>query len=119
MENSNEFPKSVTIFNKIQNNYREIHIDGAFGGITPQGLINVSFFAERSPIPKSAKFNVTPQGTVGNQISISEDSKQGIVREFEFGVYMAPHVAVAVIAFLQGQLTILETLKPIPNAPNT
>ena len=48
--------KTITIHNKISSDFREIHVDGAYGGLTPRGLINLNFYAERAPIPKSSEF---------------------------------------------------------------
>ncbi|MEO6961293.1 MAG: hypothetical protein ABIY90_04955 [Puia sp.] len=99
----------ITIHNKISQNYKEIHVDGAFGGITPRGLINLSFFAERAPIPKSSEF-VLNDGRVGDFIENSIDSKKGILREFEVGIYMSLEVVKSLIEMLGKQASELEAI---------
>ena len=105
----------ITVHNKILNNYRSVHIDGAYGGVTSRGLINVSFFAERQPIPKSSDFAIKSSGHLGDLISNDSFSKQGIIREFEFGVYMDANVAQSLITFLQAKLTDLENIVKASN----
>lgn len=100
----------VTIYNKISPNYRQIHVDGAYGGLTTRGLINLSFYAERLPIPKASDFDITEQGTVGNFSSNSEDSKTGIIREYDFGIYMDLPAAKSLVDFLSTKITELQKL---------
>lgn len=90
MDTNDENPglKSVVIHNKISPIYRELHIDGAHGGLTPKGMLNLSFYAERHAIPKSTEYALNDNFTLGEVIANSDDSKKGIVREYEFGVYM-------------------------------
>lgn len=102
-----ETPKKVTIHNKISGNYRQIHVDGAFGGITPRGLINLSFYAERTPIPKSSEFAIE-NNYFGTLLNNSEDSKTGVLREFEFGIYADISVAKAIIKLLTEKIDDFE-----------
>lgn len=88
---ANSKKKKVTIFNKISSNFRELHVDGAFGGITPKGQFNINFFAERMAIPKSTDFKIVNNKL--EKIADSADSKNGIIREFETGVYMSVETA--------------------------
>ena len=37
----------IIFYNKISPNFKEIHVDGAFGGVTPKGDMNLNFYAER------------------------------------------------------------------------
>ena len=111
MEDKKLPPGSVTIHNKISHSFRSIHVDGAFGGITPQGIINVSFFCERGPIPKSSEYEVLEGGKLGKLIQNAPESKTGILREFEMGVYMSVPVAKALIALLSTKIFDLENRK--------
>lgn len=101
--------KTITIHNKISANFREVHIDGAYGGATGRGLINLSFYAERAPIPKSSEFAIKEDNTIGELISNSADSKTGILREYEFGVYMDIAVAKALVTLLSDKIDFIET----------
>lgn len=102
-------PDKITFYNKISANFREIHVDGAYGGLTPRGLINLNFFAERFPIPKSSDFKVTGQ-SITEKIKDSDDSKEGIIREYEFGVYMDINTCKMIINLLTTKVIELENL---------
>lgn len=101
--------KKLTIHNKISAIFREIHVDGAYGGLTPRGLINLNFYAERAPIPRSSEFEITAENTLGKSLGDSEDSKTGILREYEFGIYMDIAVAKAIITLLTNKISEYET----------
>lgn len=103
----------ITYHNKISSGYREIHVDGAHGGITPRGYISLSFFAERFPIPKSSTFLLT-ENSLGAKISDSEDSKKGIIRDYEMGVYMDINTAKDLKKFLEDRISELENLLNLP-----
>lgn len=90
-----ETGKGITFHNKISNNFKQLHVDGAYGGLTPKGLINLNFYAERFPIPKSIILDVT-----ANTTTKSSDSVRGIIREYEVGVYMDLEVAQQIADFL-------------------
>ena len=67
--------------------YRSIHVDGLIGGLTPRGKISISFYAERLAIPKCEEYKLNETGQVGVLDKVSDDSKDGIVREVEFEAY--------------------------------
>lgn len=100
--------KEVTVYNKILPTFKSVHVDGAYGGITTRGFINVSFFAERSPIPTSSTFVVTQDDKIGDFIKNSEESKVGLIREFEAGIFMDIEVAKALVSLLSQKVSELE-----------
>src|SRR5687768_6584573 len=99
MAEDQEMIDKVTIHNKISTSYKSYHVDGAYGGITPKGLISLQFFSERFPIPKSSDFSVS-NGRIGERIVDSTDSKVGIIREYESGIFMDINVAKEMIVLL-------------------
>ncbi|MBS1605308.1 MAG: hypothetical protein JST42_21770 [Bacteroidetes bacterium] len=113
---------TLTFHNKISPNFREIHVDGAYGGITPKGFINLNFFAERFPIPKSSDFKISigEQGKrEAHKLSDSDDSKTGILREYEFGIYVDLNTAKQLAAFLNTKIEELEKVKATQDAAST
>jgi len=106
---------SIVIHNIKNNGFRQIHVDGAQGGITPTGLININFYSQRNAIPKGTEFKLTPKGELGAVIRDIDDSKVGIVREFEFGAYMDVYTCVALKEFLEKKI---EEFNQITNTDN-
>ncbi len=97
----------IIVHNKVSPNYRSMHVDGAFGGITTRGYISLSFYAERNAIPKTTEFNV-----VENKLEKLRDTGglTGILREFEAGIYMDLNAAKELKKFLDDRITELENL---------
>ncbi len=86
--------------------YRTIHADGAVGGVTPLNQVNINFYSTRNSIPKSMNQKINDDGTLNEEsIEISTDSKSGIIREIEIGLYMNRQTALDIYNFLK---TILE-----------
>ena len=100
----------LTFHNKINPHYRQIHVDGAIGGITPKGLINISFYAERFPVPQSTTYSVVNGNQLGEKIADKEQTKHGIIREYEFGVYMNLEAARDLKTWLDMKLREFENL---------
>ena len=85
---------SVDIHYEKNPQYRTIHTDGAIGGVSPIGMINLAFYSTRHAIPKSINQKLNPDGSMSQEpTTISEDSKSGVIREIEFGVYMNKQTA--------------------------
>lgn len=102
--------ESVIIYNEKSSGFKQIHADGAFGGVTPSGYINLNFYSQRTAIPKGTEFGLTSNGNIGKAIKNLEDSKEGIIREFEIGVYMDAQTAQSLIDFLTSKLQEREEL---------
>lgn len=79
---------SIDIFYEKNPLYRTIHVDGFIGGITPTNLVNLNFYSTRKSIPKSITHSINSFGKIEGKGVPSEDSKVGIMREIEMGLYM-------------------------------
>lgn len=81
--------------------YREIYVDGLIGGKNPSNMINMNFYATRRTIPKSSTHQISDEGKVSSKGKISDDSKNGIIREIEFGIYITKDTAKTMFKFLK------------------
>jgi hypothetical protein len=86
------------------NDFRVIHTDGMFGGLTPTGDIFVSLFNQRPPIPQITVQAIKETGELGDEILAERVSKDGIIRQLEVGILMRPDVAEAMVKWLQDRL---------------
>ena len=107
---TNNQSKSIVINNIKNSGYRQVHVDGAHGGITPSGFINLNFYSQRAVIPKGTEFLVMDNGNIGDMIKNTEDSKSGLVREFEFGIYMDINTCINLREFLTLKIEEYEQL---------
>ncbi|MFC0263913.1 hypothetical protein [Fontibacter flavus] len=80
--------REITIHNLKSKQYREVFTDGASLGITPSGYFHLNFFAQRNAIPKGMVFDVNDKGELGEMKSLTSNSKTGIIREHEIGLYL-------------------------------
>jgi hypothetical protein len=95
-------------------NYREFPCDGALGGPTPKGKIWMALYSERYPLPRVIVYSATP-GDAANELTIDEktkplavESREGIVRNVEFGAYMDLEVAKALHTWLGQKISDLQ-----------
>ena len=85
--------------------FRVIHADGAIGGITPTGKIHVSFYSERSPIPRETVQKINPEdGSLGDIIHEETVIREGIIREMDFDVLMDIQTAKNVCKWLDDKI---------------
>jgi hypothetical protein len=90
-ERSAPTPTAVQ-FHYIKNpHFRVVHVDGAYGGPTPRGLIHVAVYSERQAIPQITEHQISSTGTLGDQEVIS--GREGIVREIDVDLMMTRQVA--------------------------
>ena len=100
MEKKN--PKEIVFYYEKTPQYRTVNADGAYGGMTPTNQVNLSFYSTRNYIPKSVTHQVYEDGTLSkNPIEEHPESKKGIIREVEFGVYMNKQSAHDLYLFLK------------------
>ena len=98
--------------------YRTLHADGFWGGSTPRGLLAVSFFSERIPIPKTARRTIISQD--GDQFVAGAEevvvSLDGIVRQIESTVMMDLRTAQEFFVFLNEHVAQMERAMGVPES---
>lgn len=95
-------------FDYIKSNFfRVVHIDGAFGGISPRGdHILMTVWNERGPIPKQTVHEISDSGVVGQEIMEDRITREAIVREVETQLVMDISVAEQVVAWLNVKIEL-------------
>lgn len=85
------------------NQFRVIHVDGIYGGITPNGrFIQADIFSERSPIPQKLECKLSDNGTVG--AIVKREQKDGIVREVEAELLIDISTAKQIIEWMENKI---------------
>lgn len=104
-------------FDYIKSNYfRVIHVDGVWGGVTPNLNIQMALFNERNAIPRQIVHEVKPDGTIGHELPEKRDGRDTIVREIEASLIMDVQTAKVLIGWLQDKVDQLESLISTQNA---
>lgn len=92
--------------------FRVIHADGALGGITPRGLVHLTFYNERAAIPRLGIREFDEMSQTAGPEKYAE-SKAGIVRELEFDVLMDETTAHELRDWLNRRLEDLATMRKL------
>jgi hypothetical protein len=97
--------------------FREAACDGIFGGPTPQGKIWVGFYTERLPLPRIIRHKIAEisegQFRVDeNDAGVPIESRSGVIRNMEFGVFLSAETARQLHTWLGEQLSTLEKREP-------
>lgn len=93
----------------IQSNLcRTIRMDGAWGGLTPQGLIHMAIYNERWDGPTEGTVPIGPDGR--NLAEIPDEVEPRVIREVEANIFMSLAAAVSLRDWLDRRITELEEL---------
>jgi hypothetical protein len=87
------------------NFFRVIHVDGAFGGLSPNGrTIHLAVFSERRAIPTRTVHPIGDGGKLGNEARDRREGSKGFVRELEADLTMDLATAISVQRWLVGKI---------------
>lgn len=112
----NETPSKLHFTYIKSNLFRVVHADGLVGSITPKNDLFLSFYNERSPLPDSLAFEITPEGRLGKEIV--EDRKiqtEGILREMEVGIVIDMELASNLVLWLTNMIQRTEMAMSVSN----
>ena len=92
--------------------YNPKYINGAYGGITPKGEIAVNFYLERQGLPISQKYEIMPEGKLGDEIDKEpSDLQTSMVRYVDTGILLNLNSAKEIIAWLNEKVEIIERMQ--------
>ncbi len=106
-----ERPAGVQYHYIKSSQFRVLHADGIVGGPTPNGLIFLGLYSERSAIPQIMVHDITEAGQIGPERIDDRIGKKGIVREVEVGAVMSIETASVVISWLQERIDVIKKFK--------
>jgi hypothetical protein len=81
-------PSTVTFHYVKSNLFRVVHVNGAFGGLSPDGNMFIALYSERAPLPDVTVQKIEDNGQIGAELVEQRQSSGGIVREMEVGLAM-------------------------------
>lgn len=95
----------------FKDDYNPVYVNGAQGGINPQGEIVINFYLERNALPISQTYGIE-DGKIGAQEIDAEpsDLKNSFVRFVENGVILNYQTAKEIHKWLGNHIKILEDL---------
>jgi len=96
--------------------FRTIHVDGVWGGLTPTGYINATFWSQRIALPRWVEYKVSH--TDGSMNELRREGKNGVVREMEVNAVFDINFAISLRDWLDSkikehkQVVAMQLLKP-------
>jgi len=104
-------PSEVTFCYEKSNFFRTIHVDGAHGGISPDGhMVIMSVFNERRPIPKKEVYRQDQSGIMKVHAPGTE-VRDGYFREVEATLIMDEETVRTLHKWLEERLRDLQSVK--------
>lgn len=96
-------------FHYLKSNlFRVVHVSGAYGGIAPDGSINMVLFSERLPIPDLTVSTLQDDGMLGAELREERVVRSGVVREVEMAGVMDLKTARSLLNWLKAKVELLE-----------
>jgi hypothetical protein len=89
--------------------FRSHHVDGATGGVTPNGFIHFAVYSEKFELPKKQLFGLNSDGTLGSLLD-GEVGTTKIVRELSADIFVTLAAARGLRDWLGERITELESL---------
>lgn len=102
-----EKPRTVKFEYIKSGDYRVIYADGVHGGPTPRGMVQLSFYAERSPIPRKIVHQIV-DNQLGPEVRDQRESRTGIIRQVAATVVMSLDSARSLREWLDEKIEVLE-----------
>jgi hypothetical protein len=96
------------------NQFRVVHADGVWGGVTNQANVQVAFFSERQAIPRRIVHRVETDSTLGPEIEEDRVTRGGFVREVEVDVVMNIGTAIALRDWLNDKIRFAHDVLGVP-----
>ena len=96
--------------------FRVVHLDGAIGGVTPNGSLHISLFSERPAIPQREARRLNADGSLGELVIEESRIRDAIVRELDVDVIMSLPVAEALAAWLNERVSEMRSRLAVENA---
>ncbi|HVQ36124.1 MAG TPA: hypothetical protein VMS31_01235 [Pyrinomonadaceae bacterium] len=90
--------------------YRNVSIDGIFGGLTPKLQIHMAVFSEHQPLPTRIVHELK-DGRLGQEKVEKRIVSGEMERELEASITMSPEVAQLVVRWLQGQIEQVNAMR--------
>jgi hypothetical protein len=91
--------------------YRTVHVDGVFGGVTTRGLISLSLYSEHSSLPSKITYQINEDRIPQEFSRENFPADVNITREIEINAMFDLEVAKSTRDWLDGHIKTLENLK--------
>ena len=96
---------------KKSNSYKMVPVNGVWGGLDGKGNITCEFFVEKVDHPEFTKLVVDEKNRAVKEEGIQRKTTEGIVREFQVGMTLEPHLAKTIGEWLLTKVNEFDKIK--------
>ncbi len=108
MSQDNKLPSRIR-YEYTQNQNLQLNLaHGVWGGINPQGEIEVNFYHESDKIPDFSERIIAPDGSLGHEMAPFDDDVRTITRHVHSRVVLNYHTARALLEWLEDKIDLLD-----------
>lgn len=103
-----QLPGKIRYEYQDDNNIPLQYAHGVWGGINPQGEIEINFYVEQDKIPRISERYLKPDGSFGPEITSAEDGTRVVNRKIQAKILVNHHTAKALLGWLAEKIENLE-----------
>ena len=104
----NTHPPKIRYEYEVAPEARLNYAHGVWGGINPQGEIEMNFYMESDKIPAYSERLVSPDGSLGHEMAPGAEEARVITRSINAKVVLNYQTARAVLEWLEDKVDMLE-----------
>ena len=108
MNKANAHPAKIRYRYKMDEDARLQTAHGVWGGINPQGEIEMNFYHESDALPAFSEQLVAPDGSIGHEMTPGEPDVREVNRCIHSRILLNYHTARAVLDWLEDRVAALE-----------
>ncbi len=108
MTQDSKFPNRIRYEYEQDPNLRLNFAHGVWGGINPQGEIEINFYTESDKMPTFSERIIAPDGSLGHEMAPFDDEVRTITRHVNSRVVLNYHTARAVLEWLEDKIDTLD-----------
>lgn len=108
MSQDPKYPTRIRYEYEHDSGVRLEYAHGVWGGINPQGEIEMSFYIETDKMPQFSERLVAPDGSFGHEVAPYDENLKVITRHIRSKVVLNYHTARAVLEWLEEKVETLE-----------
>lgn len=108
MSQENTYPHRIRYEYEHDPKARLNYAHGVWGGINPQGEIEINFYVESDKMPPYSERLVAPDGTFGHEMAPHDSEVRPIIRSIHSRVLLNYHTARSLLEWLEDKIDALE-----------
>lgn len=103
-----QLPSKIRYEYLDDNNIPLQYAHGVWGGINPQGEIEINFYVEQDKIPRISERYLKPDGSYGPEITSAEEDTRVVNRKIQAKILVNHRTAKALLGWLAEKIENLE-----------